>query len=200
MERRRSGRPAHEPTEATRARVVHLVSAGMDVPKIAKELGLSAPTLRAHYAAELHGAKPQKNFPIDGLQETVARPGRERAGRPEHVPTDDTRDRVEVLVAAGMVQWQIAQALGISEPVLRDRYADQLQGGRAKKRAEIIEAMHRSAREGNVSAQKAFLGMAVETDDPPLPPQAVALGKKEQQHLAALTAHEGTDWERLLPN
>lgn len=201
MERRRSGRPAHEPTEASRAQVRKLIGAGSAIVAVAKAIGLSAPTLRAHYAEEILAARPQKSFAGEEFQEAGPRPGRERAGRPEHVPTDESRARVEELVAF-MPQWQIAQVLGISEPVLRDRYAEQLAIGRSKTRAEVLGLTLTAARAGNVAAQKALLGMTMETEDPPpLPPaREEPLGKKEQQNLAALKAHEGTEWERLLPN
>lgn len=200
MERRRAGRPAHEPTAATRKMVVELVQAGETVIAIAKVIGLSAPTLRAHYPNELKAPRPQINFgfvePVESKR--AAMPG---AGRPPHVPTQETRDRVEILLAGGMKVWQIAAALELSEPVLRECYAPQLDAGRARKRAAILEAMYRSGVEGNVSAQRAFLAQDADLDEPPPVEKPVEpLGKKAAAHAAALTAHEGTDWAHLLPN
>jgi DNA-binding CsgD family transcriptional regulator len=199
MERRPPGRPAHQPTDATRAQVDGLVREGKTLKEIAVAIGLSIPTLRAHYAAELKVERPQISFPFAGSDDTK-RKGSSRAGRPEHVPTDETRERVEILIAGGMMQWQIAAALGISEPVLRDRYATELDAGRSKKTAMVIEAQFKAAVEdGNVAAQKAWLSRPSALEDAP-PPKTEPLGKKEQAQLAALTAHQGTDWDNLLPN
>lgn len=200
MERRRPGRPAHEPTVATRAAVERMVAENRPVAEIAKEIGLSAPTLRAHYAVELARPRPQISFPFAGSGEAPRRAGSPRAGRPEHVPTEETRGRVEVLVAGGMPQWQIAAALGLSEPTLLKHYAVELDGGRAKRTAEVLEALYRAAVEdGNVSAQKAWLARQTPIDEPPAPKEDPP-GKKAAAQVAAMTAHQGTEWERLLPN
>lgn len=201
MEPKRPGRPAHQPTEVTRKLVDTLVREGRSVLDIAKEVGVSAPTLRAHYAEELKAPRPQIAFPFGESQEGKRRRPGSRAGRPEHVPDDETRERVEILVAGGMKVWQIAAAIGISEPVLRDRYAAELDAGRSKKRAEILEAMFRAGLGGNVSAQRAYLAQDADLDEPPPPPVSEEpLGKKAAAQAAAITAHYGTDWENLLPN
>ncbi len=204
MERRRAGRPAHEPSAATRQRVVTLVQAGEKVRDIAQALGLSAPTLRAHYAEELKAPRPQINFPFAADTPSIKRPAMPGAGRPPHVATDETRRRVEILVAGGMNAWQIAAALEVSEPTLRLHYDQELASGRSKRRAEMLEALFKAGVEGgNVSAQKAWLQMAVELDEvpPAMPPERdMPMGKKERQAIAAQTAHEGTEWAKLLPN
>jgi hypothetical protein len=51
--RGRSGRPRHVPTAATRARVVELRAEGLSIAAIARELGLSQPTLQLNYPVEL---------------------------------------------------------------------------------------------------------------------------------------------------
>ena len=203
MDRRQPGRPRHEPSPATRKTVENLVGAGKSVREIASALGLSAPTLRAYYAEELKAPAPQINFGFSGsAQKGNGRRAAPGAGRPEHVATEATREQVEILVAGGMRHWQIAAALGISEPVLRDRYAAELDAGRSKKTAKVLEAQYRAAvDDGNVSAQKAWLSQHVETDEPPPPPpKEAAIGKKESAMMAAVTAGDGTDWANLLPN
>ncbi len=52
------GRPRHEPTYATRARVREMAAQGLYQADIAAEIGISAPTLCRHYQAELD-ASPQ---------------------------------------------------------------------------------------------------------------------------------------------
>ncbi|MEN9934692.1 MAG: hypothetical protein RLZZ387_1271 [Chloroflexota bacterium] len=201
--RRGPGRPPHEPTDESRALVVRLVGEGRPVDAIAEAVGVSEPTLRAHYDHELATApRPQITFPF-AADPTAPRPARPGAGRPPHVPTAETRERVEILVAGGMPAWHIATALGISEPTLREHYAGEMDGGRARKNADVLVALHRKAAEGNVSAARAWLGLPAELDAPPAPapePKAEPIGKKEAAQMAALTAADGTDWQSLLPH
>jgi DNA-binding CsgD family transcriptional regulator len=204
-QRRKRGRPAHQPTDATRALVVAMVGQDRSVAAIAEALRLSEPTVRAHYAEELSVERPQISFPfVESGRERRARRNSERSGRPEHVPTVETRDRVEVLVAGGMHQWQIAAALGISVPTLCEHYAEQLENGSSRKKAEVLEALFKAATEGaNVTAQKAWLAQpgGLEHDPPNRPPAKEApMGKKEHAISAAFTAARGTDWDSLLPN
>lgn len=201
-QRRRRGRPAHQPTTDSRDLVMTLVTRGKSVAEIALAVGISEPTLRAHYAAELSAPKPQISFPLpEFAQPAPPRSAPDRAGRPPHIPTAETREKVEILLAAGMPVWQLAQAIGVSEPTLREYYAAELDGGRARRRADVLVAMHKAAVEGNVAAQKAYLSQDQALDNPPPPePKAAPLGKKEAAQLAAETAGVGTDWQNLLPN
>ena len=104
MERRRPGRPAHEPSAGTRRTVEAMVREGKSVRDIALAIGLSTPTLRAHYREELAAPRPQINFGFADGDGKEKRAGSPRAGRPEHVPDDETRERVEILVAGGMAE------------------------------------------------------------------------------------------------
>lgn len=204
QQHRRRGRPPHAPTVASRACVRDLVAADKSVADIAAALSLSEPTVRAHYAAELAAPRPQINFPF---AESGAAPRRPRpsvrSGRPEHVPNAESHDRVSVLAAGGMAQWQIAAALDISVPTLVLHYAADLQFGRSRKRAQMLEALFAAGvTGGNVSAMKAFLILSFELQDAPTVQAAKfeSLGKKEQAIVAAGTAAHGTDWANLLPN
>ena len=55
-------------------------------------------------------------------------PGRGARGRPVHVPTDDLREMVSVLVGLGWPQGKIAQAVDLSAPTLRLHYRRELDG------------------------------------------------------------------------
>ena len=194
------------PTDETRALVVRLVGEDRPVDAIAIALNISAPTLRAHYAAELSAPRPQLDLGIapKARPQSRRRPAApDRGGRPQHVPTPETRGKVEVLLAGGMMAWQIAMAIGVSEPTLREHYGDQLSAGKARKRAEVILAMHKEAISGNVSAQKGFLALQT-LDIPPdkgeRDPPSAPVGKKEQAAMNAWSASEGTGWDKLLPN
>ncbi len=116
-----------------------------------------------------------------------------RRGRPSFKPTAAKRREVEELRSCGMSEDDVARALGISTPTLQKYFAGELLNGAARKRAEIIKLLHKSARAGNVSAQKkleemtrvsalaeGFMGKA-----PAEPKQAPPLGKKEQAAAAA---------------
>lgn len=190
------GRPPHEPTNETRAKVLELTAKAVDICNIAEAIGISEPTLHAHYAEELEAARPQQNFPFPEFQEAGGgRLKRAHAGgRPPHVPTPALRENVEILVASGMRAWQIAAALGISEPTLAEHYEHELANGKAKKTAEVVLAQFKAATEGNVAAQKAWLGQSLAMEKGPASGQAppssgsaplARLGKKEvAQHLA----------------
>lgn len=131
-------------------------------------------------------------------------------GRPEFSPSTEERQKVEVLIAGRMSHDDIARVLGITPPTLRKHFKDELATGLAKKRAEVLVALHTSALAGNASAQKSMLALTgvAQSANPPkdrvVPageapqPANTRLGKKEQQALAAQTAGQGTDWDGLL--
>lgn len=119
------------------------------------------------------------------------------AGLHAHVPNKATRERVEILMFAGVPVPDIAVALGLSEADLRALYAAQLAGGEHRKRAEIVEALFRAASErGSVSALREMLKQSGTTGHAAGRPK----GKKEAIQDAARTATEGTEWANLLPN
>jgi hypothetical protein len=62
--------------------------------------------------------------------------------------------------------------------------------------------MHRTAKKGNVAAQKAYMALDPQLSAPPVPkeaPKAGAKGKKEQANEDAVEAQTGTEWNDLLP-
>lgn len=48
------------------------------------------------------------------------------AGRPEHIPTDENRNKIMMLLVFGMTNAEIAKAVGVSQPTLRKHYLQQL--------------------------------------------------------------------------
>lgn len=119
-------------------------------------------------------------------------------GRPAHQPTAATRRKVTNAAAGGMAHEEIAIALGIHRHTLVKYYKHELSSGAMNRRAEVLDAMVRTALKGNVAAQKAFLAMAPALAAPPVEPEK-PLGKKEQANVDARTAAAGTDWADLLP-
>lgn len=107
-------------------------------------------------------------------------------GRPEHKPDRKTRQLVENGVTAGMTHQDIARAIGISWKTLDKYYAEELATGVARKRLEAISMLYRSAKGGNVSAQRKFYAIAHGEDvssssvDEDTFDKPKKLGKKEQ--------------------
>ena len=64
---------------------------------------------------------------------------RSKAGRPAHVPTDDTRNLVESLSGFGIPQDEIARLVGIDPKTLRFHYADQIELGSIKATAKVAQ-------------------------------------------------------------
>lgn len=184
------GRPPHVPTPESRARVAELVALDADIVTIAAEIGIAEPTLRLHYPEEL-AKSPQMGFGFVEDDLGLAPERGKNGGRPPHVPTDSTRRRVEILSAAGQYPWQIAAALGISEPTLKLHYPREIMFGPSKKKAEMIEAVFDAGMSGKVAAQKAFIELCQENGADPLggrqpapdpaPAPAPKLGKKAQE-------------------
>lgn len=125
------------------------------------------------------------------------RSGMASAGRPEFKPTAAHRRKVEELVSCGVSQEDCARAIGISKPTLVKHFEEELACGAAKKRAEVIGLLYKSAKKGNVSAQRTLEGMtrAVAAEEAvrsragkgqgrPAAP-APKPGKKEMQQAAA---------------
>lgn len=126
-------------------------------------------------------------------------------GRPEHVPTQQNRNRVSMLVACGWSNGRIASALFITQPTLRKHYfselkfrevaRDRLMAGMLTKHWELFQA-------GNVAAGKEFRDLLKENDlmlygqtvQPPKAEKPPKLGKKE----AALAAAQHPDTGSML--
>lgn len=111
------------------------------------------------------------------------------AGRKPFAPTKAHRRKVEELASVGMPHLAICKVMGISDPTLQKYFADELAGGAARKRAEVVAMLYKSARGGNVSAQKKLEEMsrvtvASEAVNAPEVP-AEKLGKKEMRKQAA---------------
>jgi hypothetical protein len=149
--------------------------------------------------------------PLDLLGDPIREP-EETRGRPPFDVTPELRNKVSVLRAGGMEYVDIAAAIGCSERTLRTYFLPELRSGAAVKKAAMIEAMFAAGMKGNVSAQRAFIGLGEKAGAmPPLPPENPApqddaedepeekLGKKAQADKDALTAHEDDpEWATLL--
>lgn len=123
-----------------------------------------------------------------------------KSGRPAHSPTAATRRKVTNAAAGGMAHEEIAIALGVCRNTLQKHYEHELSTGALNRRAEVLDAMARTALKGNVSAQKAFLALSPTFAAPPASAaeKPEKLGKKEQAEKDATTAPAGTEWGDLI--
>lgn len=108
---------------------------------------------------------------------------------------------------------EIALGLGITRNTLEKHFEHELSVGAYEKRLEVLDAMHRTAKKGNVAAQKAYMQLVPHVAAPPQPPgeqglkpapeaptgPTKPLGKKEQATADAKEAQVGTAWEDILP-
>jgi hypothetical protein len=138
---------------------------------------------------------------------------RGKRGRPEHIPTLENRNKVNMLLALGWGNERIANALNITAPTLRKHYSSELRfRDCARDRLEAKTAMTFWGQfmGGNTGAGREFVRL-VERNDMAFgrrspaaalgPGQAAKpekLGKKELLNQEAQTAHEGTAWSALL--
>src|SRR5262249_52664194 len=122
-----------------------------------------------------------------------------KTGRPEFKVTAALRSEVSLMLACGMTHEAIARAIGCTPPTLYKHFADELAHGAAKKRREILQMLHKSAKAGNVSAQKKLeevsrgAGAAAEFERATSKPEPA--GKKAAAAEAAKkVGGEGSEW------
>lgn len=120
-------------------------------------------------------------------------------GRPQYVPTDDDREKVQILRAQGMSKEAIAEAMGIHYQTLNTHFSMDMEVAVAKKTAEVMMARYRSALGGSVPAQNKFLELAGAI--PPKhkrPPAQPKRGKKEIAQTEADAPPTDEEWGNLL--
>lgn len=77
---------------------------------------------------------------------------KDKGGRPPHLPTSDTRNKVFMLSTVGTRHEDIATVLGISADTLTKYYHDELAKGRIEANASVAETLFKQAKEGNTTA------------------------------------------------
>lgn len=135
-----------------------------------------------------------------------------KRGRPPFKPTAAMRRKVAAATAGGIPQESIALAIGCTPPTLRKHFATELTIGAAAQRVDVMDALFRKARAGNVAACKAIQAMSpaaapngVKPDKAgaksaaAAAPKPLRLGKKEQAAHDAGAAAQGSAWEGTLP-
>lgn len=94
-------------------------------------------------------------------------PRKGERGRPPHVWTQETSNKVKLLLALGWSNGRIANALGVTEPTLRKHYFSELKVralARDAMNAERAWQLWRLAAAGNVGAIKTFDAFVKEND------------------------------------
>jgi len=131
-----------------------------------------------------------------------------RRGRPPHLPTEENRRKVILLMALDKNEEQIAAALSITPPTLRKHYFRELRArleARLRVEGKLLIALDREIAKGNVSAIDKMLKV-LDRHDMRLgrvPVKSAKLrerpmGKKEQRKLQARTGHKESEWGGLL--
>ena len=112
-----------------------------------------------------------------------------KRGRPLYRPSLEDRKTVEELKFVGESDNTIARALGIDPDTLRKHFLGELADGHAQRRKEVIGLLFKSARDGNVAAQKKLeeMGRAAGAAETVKKRETKErrLGKKEEQKIAA---------------
>lgn len=73
-------------------------------------------------------------------------------GRPRHIPSAASRERVVISSGLGLPNDQIAAILDISLPTLLKYYESDIRLGRAKASAEIADSLFNKAKNGDTAA------------------------------------------------
>jgi hypothetical protein len=111
-----------------------------------------------------------------------------KRGRPSFKPTRRMRNTVEICVAGGLSLQETATVLGICQNTLRANFADELQNGRTRKFAQILERLDRAAARGSVGAMKYLLTLFSGGT-------STIVGKKAlKMQQAADVLEGGTEW------
>lgn len=197
---KRPGRSAFVPMDEQRATVARMASERLGHPVIAEEIGISVPTLRKAFAAELKERLGDENLfvaagePGPEKQPAPPRPRRSGAGgRKRYQASERDREKVAVLVASGMTIDQIAIAMAVSEPTLRRHYAREIETGALRKRGEMLVALNRVAMKGNVAAVKEALAIMDRANLEALQDHVRGKGKLEAPGHAAPVAPPAAD-------
>ena len=92
---------------------------------------------------------PVDSLPIDTIETEEEKQGR---GRPPHLPSADTRNKVYTLSTVGTRHEDIASVLNISHDTLVKYYKEELDKGRIEANASVAETLFKQAKEGNTTA------------------------------------------------
>jgi hypothetical protein len=131
-------------------------------------------------------------------------------GRPEHVATQQNRNRISMLVALGWSNKRIAQAMYVTLPTLRKHYFSELkyrEVARDRLNANMATRLWALFMDGNVAAAREFRALLEQNDlmlygqnvaPRPRESKAPKLGKKEQEMVDAQQPDVGSTLGELI--
>lgn len=130
-------------------------------------------------------------FEFDLLGDPIPE-GRGRRGRPEHIPTEEKRKTVKLLLAFGWTMERVAAAMNCTPPTLRKHYFRELkvrEEMRARLEGALLTRLMQEAEGGNVGAiekmfkrlERADAKAAADRAANPTRQSKPKLGKKEQR-------------------
>ena len=158
---------------------------------------------RLENCREMRGGGVSESF--DLLGDPIP-PGWGKRGRPQHIATEQNRNKVMMLLAFGWSNERIAKALSITAPTLRKSYSRELRyrdEARARLDAGLAFKLLQLAEAGNVAAAKEFRKVLERNDlvmpaAAPKPEKPPKLGKKEQALVDAHAPDQGTPLGELM--
>lgn len=147
-------------------------------------------------------------LPFDLLGHPVPR-NKGKRGRPQHAPTAENLEKAILLYAADRSDADVAAAIGITIPTLKQHYFSSLELQRARRNArmivegELLARLNRLSLAGNVAATEKLLKRIDKLRLGPMPlavaPARRRKGVKEERAEAAYTAGQADeDWGPLL--
>jgi len=107
-------------------------------------------------------------------------------------PSKAQRAAIAVAAAAGMSHRDIAETHGTTAKVLEATCRDELTTQASQVRFAVIDAMHKAALKGNVTAARAFLARPADCGGPL---NRAATGVKERRKHDAVSAADATEWQ-----
>ena len=220
---KKKGRAAFNPHDDQRRTVADLASRRIEQVDIAAALGISVPTLRKYFATELATRLEPANLFAAASQSPAAQPAADplpiqpaprkprppRAdGRKRWRPTAAQREDAVLMIAANFRPEIIAKRLDVTVPTFRRVFRADLDTANEMKRAELVIAMQRTAKGGNITAQRHLYELLERAElerldaevkgAPAAEKPSKALGKKEQAAIDANEVMADPEWRDLL--
>ena len=217
--KQKKGRAPFVPSSIQRDDVASLAASRALHAHIAAVIGISVPTLRKHFSAELATRVSADNLftatpeglPVQSIQVKAPKLRTPRAdGRKLWVPMRHQRQDALLLIALNVKHSVIAARLEVTPTTFRRAFRAEIDTAYETQRAEVLIQIAKTARGGNISAQRVLLDTLEKAeldriDDQiknsgqhAAQPSKPNLGKKEQAALEAEQVMQDPEWNDLL--
>lgn len=171
------GRPTLHPTKEERQKVKELVASDAPTTDIAKILGRSVPTLKKHFRKELFSENKSR---------------RAEKKPPNAMPYKITkvhRDKVVRYIGSKETVQTVAYALDCSVEQLEANFKMEIEKGKAKARAKVLDSLFELMEDGNAVATNRLEAITAAPDA--AAPTGAHIGKKAAAVAAAHAAAGG---------